>query len=65
MDNINYQCMVYTLHGPMAKIDGVWHAVIERQSKVVEVKYALTERERDHFDLLNYGETPRQYVTLM
>ena len=57
--------MVYTLHGPMAKIDGVWHAVIERQSKVVEVKYALTERERDHFDLLNYGETPRQYVTLM
>jgi len=63
-NTIDYQCVVYTLAGPMAKIEGQWFAVVENQGKVQKVKYPLTSFEREKYDLLNTGEQAKVYTVL-
>lgn len=63
-NTIDYQCIVYTLDGPMAKIDGQWYAVIEEQCKVTSVLHLLTDLERERYDLLNAGEQAKVYSTI-
>lgn len=62
--NIKYSCMVFTVDGPMAKIDGEWYTVAEEQGVVTGVHFKLNALQREKYDLLNAGELAKNWINI-
>ena len=56
--------MVFTVDGPMAKIDGEWYTVAEEQGVVTGVHFKLNALQREKYDLLNTGEVAKNWINI-